>query len=224
MEKYQRQLRIAEYSTLRSELLQGKQFVFERPLVIIVAAGVAAAQLAGSEMLISLPASLAALLVLNLAFTVDRLRSMYRISAYIDAVLESGSDLEWIGWERSLREYRTWISQHSQEELRKARDAVLDPATIPDANMFYHHLLAIHVAAIAAAIAGSIFLTVESSAPLAMRSLALGATVVLGLLLGAFAMRQSFGPRKIRAVIEEQRATWVLVSRRTHTPIPDQQR
>lgn len=223
MENYQRQLRIAEYTTLRSELLQGKQFVFERPLVIIVAAGVAAAQLADNELLIALPASLAALLVLNLAFTLDRLRSMARISAYIDAVLESGSDLEWIGWERSLREYRTWINQHSREELMKAREDVLDPAAIPDAMMFYPHLLAIHVAAIATAIAGSIFLTVESSAPLAMRSLALGAAVGLGLVLGAIAMRQSFGRRKIKAVIEEQRATWVLVFERTHTSTPNQQ-
>lgn len=215
MEEYERQLRLAEYSTLRSELLQGKQFVFERPLLIVVAAGVAAAQLAGNDLLLALPASLAAVLLLNIAFTLNRLNSMARIIAYIEAVLEPDSEIRWIGWERSLRKYRIWINERSRQNFWVARTEEMKDAAIPDGMMFFPHILAIHGMAFTAALGGSLFLTFESSQHLWVRLAALGATVGFGVALGTFAWFQLCGPRKIKAAIEEQRAGWTVVFKET---------
>jgi len=81
-------IRTAEYESLRQEMLQNKRYVFERPLVIIGAVGLAAAQLSGTHAAVTLPVLLVALLWLNLWFTVNRLRSTARIVAYVGLVLE----------------------------------------------------------------------------------------------------------------------------------------
>lgn len=69
-------MRVEEYGTLRNELLQNKQYVFERPLLIITAAGVAAIQLSDEPSVLLLPVLLIILLLINLWFTVNRLKSI----------------------------------------------------------------------------------------------------------------------------------------------------
>jgi hypothetical protein len=99
------EMRIEEYGILRNELLQNKQYVFERPLLIITAAGVAAVQLSDAPSVLLLPVLLIVLLLINLWFTVNRLKSIARIAAYIAVVLESAPKA-WIGWEGALRKHR----------------------------------------------------------------------------------------------------------------------
>ena len=205
------QFRVAEYASLRSEILQGKQFVFERPLLVIFAAAVAVAQLASSNLLVAVAPAFVALMLFNLVFTRNRLHSGARISAYIDAVLESRAGIEWIGWERALRKYRTWFTKTPRNQRIKQRESAMDQSAIPDAMMFYPHLLVIHIAPVLAAVAGSAFLMAESSAPIAMRALGLAITASLVLAAGLFGVVGGYHPNALKRVIEEQRATWRAV-------------
>ena len=211
MSIYERELRLAEYAALRTELQQGKQFVFERPLLVLFAAAVAVAQLADSDLLVAVPPAFVALILFNLVFTRNRLHSGARISAYIDAVLEPGAEIEWIGWERALRKYRTWITDTPRQERMEQRQDAMDLSAIPDAMMFYPHLLVIHLAPVLAAVAGSAFLMAESSAPMWMRALGLAITAGLVLASGLFGFYRGYHPSALRRVIEEQRATWRVV-------------
>ena len=58
-------MRVEEYGTLRNELLQNKQYVFERPLLIITAAGVAAVQLSNEPSVLLLPVLLIMLFIVD---------------------------------------------------------------------------------------------------------------------------------------------------------------
>lgn len=151
-ESYRETAMMHEYDTLRSELLQNKKYVFERPLLIITAAGVASVQLSGNPSVLLLPFLLICVLLINLWFTVNRLRSMARIAAYIDAVLE-GAPNAWIGWENSLRKQRMWTKKHSLEDRRKSLSKHIKEEAIPDAMMFYGPLLLLHVVTVFVALA-----------------------------------------------------------------------
>ena len=77
-----------EYSSLREEMLQNKGYVFERPLLIITAAGIASIQLSGKPSVVLLPFLLVIILSINLWFTINRLESTARIASYISVALE----------------------------------------------------------------------------------------------------------------------------------------
>jgi len=98
-------VRESEHASLRSEILQNKKYIFERPLLIASAAAVAAGQLGTSQALWFVPIVLVAFLWVNLSFTQDRMQSTARIATYIGLYLESSTN-QWIGWENSLRRYR----------------------------------------------------------------------------------------------------------------------
>jgi hypothetical protein len=66
MENLDATMRSLEYSTLRTEMLQSKQYVFERPLLIITAAGVASMQLSQQPSIALLPILLVLILLINL--------------------------------------------------------------------------------------------------------------------------------------------------------------
>lgn len=77
-----------EYQTLRQELLESKRYVFERPL-LIGAAGIAALGAFREIQAAVVPLVMVGLLLFNLWFTVNRLRSASRIVAYIQLQLEA---------------------------------------------------------------------------------------------------------------------------------------
>ena len=115
-----------EYETLRSELLEGKKYVFERPILIITAA-LASIQLLDNEQIIYLPPVVIWLLSFNLWFSVNRMGSIARIAAYIQLVLENEQST-WYGWETSLRKYRKWLKEKNLnvKKIKINDDSVYD--------------------------------------------------------------------------------------------------
>lgn len=203
-----REMAIAhEYDTLRGELLQNKKYVFERPLLIVTAAGVAAVQLSGNPLALLLPFLLIVILLINLWFTVNRLRSMARIAAYIDLVLE-GNPNAWIGWERSLRKHRIWTKQHSLQERRTALSKYAKDEAIPDALMFYGPLLLLHVVMVIMALSISV-LTLAAKSQLA-EIVSFAATLGVAIVFACFWLGP-YRSSQMRDLIEIQRATWINV-------------
>lgn len=138
-------IRTAEYESLRQEVLQNKQYIFERPLAIIAAAGIAALQLSENLSMLALPSLVILVLCVNLWFTGNRLRSNARIVGYIAVALEPGSHYSWIGWENALRLHRKWTKSYSPKQRKKRIKPHLAFDAMPDSMMFYPMLLALHI-------------------------------------------------------------------------------
>lgn len=103
-----------EYETLRSELLQNQRYVFGRP-VFVLSAGVAVAATVADKYIdwvILVCPFIAMLMMLDLWFSLSRLKSLFRISAYI-ALAHESNDYTWIGWENALQIYREKEKQSS---------------------------------------------------------------------------------------------------------------
>ena len=199
-------IRTAEYESLRQEMLQNKKYVFERPLVIIGAVGLAAAQLSGTPAAVTLPVLLVALLWLNLWFTANRLRSTARIVAYVGLVLEV-PEREWIGWENALRLHRVWTKTHPIKDQGELIRLHLDPKAIPDAMMFYPILLWLHVLPVCVGIfASGLHALAIPKAP------EIGGFILATLLGVGFAAicGGPFRPKRMNAMIEIQRAIWIV--------------
>ena len=198
----------AEYATLREEILQNKKYVFERPLLIITAAGVASIKLSGEAPLAFLPLLLVIVLLTNLWFTVNRLHSNARIVAYLSVALEPSAVIEWIGWENALRKYRSWSKRGTSEERSRAVAEHIDLAAIPDAMMFYPALWILHLATVIITAASSGASLINSMTPVSITAFA------LTMLTSAIFLYYCLGPDrpgKLRSVIETQRATWIAV-------------
>lgn len=201
-------LRSLEYTTLRNELLQDKQYVFERPLLIITAAGVASVQLSNEATILLLPTLLVLILLVNLWFTVNRLRSMARIVAYIDVVLESSQDVKWIGWEKSLRAHRIWMKSHSPQERTAKLKSHINQIAIPDAMMFYPPIFWLHAIMVALAVAVSAYSIIHATD--VFQIYASSATFVISSIFGLLCIGP-YRPAKMRNLIEVQRAIWIVV-------------
>lgn len=132
----------AEYQMLRDEIVQGKKYVFERP-ILIVAACVTLVQF-DRTMLPLLPIAVLGLLGFNLWFTANRLYSMARIIAYIAVVLE-GADRKpggWQGWESSLVTFRKW----QEDDGGEFPHVPVDRKDLPRGLGFYPPIFSAHVA------------------------------------------------------------------------------
>jgi len=201
------QTRLAEYTTLRDEILQNKKYVFERPLLIIAAAGVASFKLSGEPSLALLPALFIFVLLSNLWFTVNRLQSNARIIAYISLVLESDHPFNWTGWENALRTYRIWKKKNGAEGVERVQNRVVANA-VPDAMMFYPALWLVHIAAVLIAVVSSGFATANNLRLPTV--LAFGLTILTSIVFFIY----SFGPNRpkhMRGLIENQRAMWETI-------------
>jgi hypothetical protein len=128
-----------EYDSLREELSKGKQYVFERPLILI-SGSIALVQLTDTEYSIFLPLIIIILLYYNIWFTVNRTRSTARIVAYIHVILESNK-YPWYGWETSLRYYRKWLKMKGIN----AHNIPIDNNLIFDNIGYYPFIFKIHV-------------------------------------------------------------------------------
>jgi hypothetical protein len=208
MDDISAKMRSAEYAALRDELQQNKQYVFERPLLIITAAGVASVQLSGQPSAVLLPLLLVVLLLVNLWFTVNRLRSSARIAAYIGVVLESVTENRWIGWERSLRIQRKWMKTLSPEERTEILEPHIESSAIPDAMMFYPAIYWLHIATVLIALAVSGLSVVYS--PNLLQIFIFSISLLVGGVFAGYCIGPHH-PRKMRSLIEVQRATWIVV-------------
>lgn len=197
----------AEYNTLRSELLQNKQYVFERPLLIITAAGVAAVQLSDKPSVLLLPLLLIIVLLINLWFTVNRLKSMARIAAYTAVILESATHA-WIGWENALRKHRIWTKVNNSAKQKDLINKHYEPEAIPDAMMFYGPLLLLHVATVI--ICFSVSAITLFKKPEALQIGSFLATLAVTCVFATYCIGP-YKPSKMRDLIEVQRAIWIEI-------------
>ncbi len=189
-----------EYAALRDELNQSRQYVFERPIVI-VGAGIGVLTAADVEYGAALPAFLTGLLLFNYWFTINRLMSASRIVAYIQVVLEG--DAAWKGWETSLREYRMWIKDDPKEK-RRIVEGELDHNAVPDALMYYPPIYQLHIVLVGLCMAIGLVSGIKQ--PTVPNTVAL---VVLVLLATVFAGHcWKWKPSKMRGLIERNVVIW----------------
>lgn len=137
-------IRSQEYEVLREELTINRQFVFERPLLIV---GVSLAALASADkdsvFIEGLILFFLLLLFFNLWFTFNRLSSNARILGYLRVVHESSESALRPGWENALSLHRTWLATHSND-LRSI-ESRCGALTMHDANRFYGGLFWFHL-------------------------------------------------------------------------------
>lgn len=194
-----------EYQTLREELLQSKKYVFERPLLIITLS-IALIQFLDKHLLGLILFTAVGLLTFNLWFTINRMVSITRISAYIQLVLEERKYGKWIGWESSLRQYRIWKQKHIKE-LNALLNSKIDKEAIPKAQGYYKTIYYMHVGVVSLSTIGSIANFVTSRSYVDLLYLILTALITILFLISAINSR----PNKMIELIEKHRAIWQLV-------------
>ena len=196
-----------EYDSLRSELLQNKQYVFERPLLIITGFGIAATQLSDTTAINLLPLLLIIISLINLWFTVNRMKSIARIVAYIQVFLEPNSNYEWIGWENALRVHRNWSKTTSNKQKEEEIDEIVDYDAIPDAMMFFRPLYFLHLLMVLLALVASLF-SIFLNPDIFHISIS-GITLFVSLIFFYFIIGP-YRPNNMKELIEVQRAIWIL--------------
>jgi hypothetical protein len=136
------EIRLEEYRSLRQELELNRKYVFERPLLIVGATFAGALGLSADKFLVTLPTSFLAVLLFNLWFTANRLRSSGRIVGYLQLVHEGEHPMGWIGWESALQRYR-----EADYERKRNRGDADDSEPLQYHSMayyptiFYFHIL-----------------------------------------------------------------------------------
>jgi hypothetical protein len=95
-----------EHQYLRREMETNRKYVFERPVLIVVAGITASGTLADVAGFEFLPLAFLALMIFSLWFTYNRLESTSRIIAYLQLVHGRGCESRWIGWEAALHQNR----------------------------------------------------------------------------------------------------------------------
>ena len=191
-----------EYNALRDELLQSKKYVFERPLLIITVA-LGSLNFIEKAYIVYLPPIAIGLLMFNLWVTVNRMKSMARIVAYIQLELEEKCWRPWLGWETCLRYYRKWIKKHqkNQKELIAQR---LDQNLAPDAIGYYHTIFIMHVTIVFILFIGSLLSVVLK--PSWYTSLFFVFTIIAVAVFTYFSW--CWRPQKCLTLLEEERIRW----------------
>lgn len=186
-----------EYDTLRTEMIDGKKYVFERPLLIITIA--AAIFQINTDFGIYFSVIINGLLLFNFWFTVNRLTSMSRIIAYIQVVLED-KEMDWHGWETSLRFYRKWVKENN-------RKITIPMDTVYDNLGFYPKIFYLHIAISIIITAVLIAFTIGDLKPINI--IYDSFAVVLEIVFVIYAIRKS--PSKLQPHIELNRCIWKAV-------------
>jgi hypothetical protein len=94
-----------EYESLRQELSEDRKYIFERPLLITTVALLCLDGISKSQFSMLFPNFIIFLLLFNLNFTSNRLKSSARIIYYIKCVIEKNNPSNY-RWETFLSEYR----------------------------------------------------------------------------------------------------------------------
>jgi hypothetical protein len=189
-----------EYKSLRDELRESKRYVFERPLLAITAI-LAAAQFVDKHQLAFLPFVAISILTFNFWFTVNRLRSTSRIVAYIQVVLESRNQEDWVGWENFLRHQRMWLKMTKKEDVEKIIRENLDERAVPDALFYYPAIFNFHIVIVL--ISCLISVAFANNEPNITNLIALAATILIAVYFLTSSIRSR--PSKMKSSIEEYR-------------------
>ena len=195
----------SEYETLREEILQSKKYVFERPLLIITLS-LALIRFSDEPFLNLLLFTAVGLLTFNMWFTANRIKSITRISAYIQLELEERKHGKWIGWETCLREYRI-ITQHFNLKPDEALITKMKNYSIPKAQGYYNSIFYMHVFVVLFATIISIVISFNEMSALNFIYTIL--TLLLFILFVRIAIL--YNPNKMMKLIEEHRIIWEYV-------------
>lgn len=193
-----------EYKSLRDEVLQGKKYVFERPLLIITIC-VALLKFIDKPFISFIPILMISMLLFNLWFTVNRIRSIARIVAYIQIALEESSEEEPVssGWESSLRFYRKWV-KINKDKLEEIIAENMDKDAIPDAMGYYPVIYYFHIGLVVFVFMSSLIYTVVNPVMFQFVSIVLTLSIFVSFIMYS---RQCH-PRKTGNFIEENRIIW----------------
>lgn len=138
-------IRLEEYRSLLEEHRKNRSYIFERPILILGIVAVAMQYFYESTIGQIVLACLIFILCFNLWFIGNRIRSDARIVAYIQLVHEGELRAEWLGWENTLRLYRTWMMRHNKTgDLETLRSKKLNPEAVPDRIVFYPAIWLLH--------------------------------------------------------------------------------
>lgn len=190
-----------EFETLRAELIQGRKYVFERP-IIIISGSIAFIKLVDETYAIFLPIIIINLLHFNIFFTVNRMGSIARIVSYIQLIFESNT-YDCPGWETALRNYRKWLSIKSI----KINEVEIDKNYAHDSLGYFPVIYYMHIFTNLTVATISI---VNSVVTISILNIFISiATVVSLLLFLIYAFNNS--PYKIKFQIEQNRKIWIDV-------------
>ena len=206
-------LRCCEFEALRSEIATNRRFVFERPLAIVTAGFIGVLMIPNTAWALLLIIPILGVLLYNLWFTANRLRSNSRIVAYIQLVHEPLGDCPWIGWENALHIWRTVARE--RKDANQHFPASQEEIAGYDVNRFYRQIHLFHVGI--GGIAAALLLTrhalpeflAASSQPILPSLLATGAILTGAFLVGCWKLRDA----GYRMGIELERARWGEVFR-----------
>jgi hypothetical protein len=205
-------IRCQEYDILREELNINRQFVFERPLLIV---GVSFAALAGVSkesalLLQGLILFSLLLLFFNLWFTFNRLNSNARILGYLRVVHESTENVLRPGWESALSLQRTWLATKAQ--VYKSIEESCRGLKMHDANRFYVGLFLFHL--LMGGLALVLGLLSLSTLGTPYSGLLLEVAAVAVYVVGIIVALKSWNPYRPKNSLEVQTRVWQEVLRR----------
>lgn len=150
---------IEEYRSLQEEHRKNREYIFERPLVVVTILAAIAQYIliyespdkglnlmTSSLKLLTFP-FLIYMLYYNLTFTKDKLRSDARIVTYIQLFFEDNS-VYWIGWETSLRYHRKWTRETKKivKDIDKWLEQKIEKEYVyHETHWFYRKIYSFHI-------------------------------------------------------------------------------
>lgn len=200
-------IRIEEYRSLMEEHQKNRSYIFERPIIILGALAITIQYFYESAIGLFVLAGLIFILLFNLWFIGNRIKSDARIIAYIGLVHEGDLRRKYFGWENALRHYRIWMSKNKKiGDLEKIRSKRLNPE-VPDiflpVGIWLLHIFLVILIFIVAFARWYTSETVLISLGMAVISLAT--------LIFMFFVLWVYSPKKLRVSIELERATWLCI-------------
>jgi len=131
-----------EADALRAEMAVNRKFIFERPLIIVTAGFVGVLTLSDTAWAVLLMIPVLGILLFNLWFTANRLRSSARIVAYLQLVHEPNGRCPWIGWENAVRLWRIEARKRKGTHCPFPKPSTLIEGY--DVNRFYRQIHLFH--------------------------------------------------------------------------------
>lgn len=203
-------LRSQEYGILREELKINRQFVFERPLLIVGVSFATVANLEGALLLQGASLFFLLLLFYNLWFTFNRLSSNSRILGYLRVAHESSEPRKRPGWESALSLHRKWLAENPEryrEIIAHCKDL-----KIHDTNRFFQGIFWFHIMMVGG-LAVVLALNSLASTTAGLPTVGLSAITLVVYFTGIVLSVTRWSPYKIRNPIEVETVVWKEVLR-----------